>query len=123
MKTCSIMVQTLCVPCCNRCRYCLLSWDGKLPGAEYERSEAYAAAFHAWLRQNRPDLSFGFSFGYSMEHPALFRAIDFMRSIGSPGGKFLQMEPLTLCPIDIAPIDVDMLLPEEKEWLNSCPST
>lgn len=34
-------------------------------------------------------------------------------------GKFLQMESLTLCPIDIAPIDVDMLLPEEKEWLNS----
>lgn len=96
MKTCSIMVQTLCVPCCNRCRYCLLSWDGKLPGAEYERSEAYAAAFHAWLRQNRPDLSFGFSFGYSMEHPALFRAIDFMRSIGSPGGKFLQMDGMRM---------------------------
>ena len=34
-------------------------------------------------------------------------------------GKFLQMESLTLCPIDTAPIDVDMLLPEELNWLNS----
>ncbi len=33
-------------------------------------------------------------------------------------GKFLQIEPLTLCPIDTTPIDVDMLLPEEIEWLN-----
>lgn len=34
-------------------------------------------------------------------------------------GKFLQMESLTLCPIDTAPIDVDMLLLEEVEWLNA----
>ena len=34
-------------------------------------------------------------------------------------GKFLQMESLTLCPIDLAPVDVDMLLPEEKEWLDN----
>ena len=33
-------------------------------------------------------------------------------------GKFLQMEPLTLCPIDLHPVDGSMLLPEEKEWLN-----
>ena len=34
-------------------------------------------------------------------------------------GKFLQMEPLTLCPIDEAPIDVSMMLPEEIEWLDA----
>ena len=33
-------------------------------------------------------------------------------------GKFLQFESLTLCPIDKAPILIDMLLPEEIEWLN-----
>ena len=33
-------------------------------------------------------------------------------------GKFLQFEPLTLCPIDKAPIVVEMLLPEEVAWLN-----
>ena len=33
-------------------------------------------------------------------------------------GKFLQFESLTLCPIDKVPILVDMLLPEEIDWLN-----
>jgi Xaa-Pro aminopeptidase len=33
-------------------------------------------------------------------------------------GKFLQFESLTLCPIDKAPILVDILLPEEVAWLN-----
>ena len=33
-------------------------------------------------------------------------------------GKFLQFESLTLCPIDKAPILVDMLLTEEIAWLN-----
>ena len=33
-------------------------------------------------------------------------------------GDFLQMEPLTLCPIDTAPIVREMLLDEEVDWLN-----
>ena len=33
-------------------------------------------------------------------------------------GQFLQFEPLTLCPIDTTPIIVDMLTPEELDWLN-----
>ena len=34
-------------------------------------------------------------------------------------GRFLQFEPLTLCPIDKTPIIADMLLPEELSWLNA----
>lgn len=34
-------------------------------------------------------------------------------------GKFLKFETLTLCPIDTKPIKADMLLNEEKEWLNN----
>lgn len=94
MKTSSVFVQSLCVPCSNRCRHCLLSWDGKLPGAEFEQSRAYAERMHRWLKANRPELSFGFYFGYSMDHPKLTEAIDFMNSIGSPGGSFLQMDGL-----------------------------
>ena len=94
MKTTTIAVQTLCVPCHNRCRYCLLSWDGKLPGADYRRSERYARRFHQWILENRPDLSFQFYFGYSMEHPNLTDAIDFMNGIASPGGQFLQLDGL-----------------------------
>ena len=33
-------------------------------------------------------------------------------------GRFLQMEPLTLCPIDTEPIIIEMMKPEEIEWLN-----
>ena len=34
-------------------------------------------------------------------------------------GQFLQFESLTLCPIDKSPILVEMLLPEELDWLNA----
>lgn len=34
-------------------------------------------------------------------------------------GEFLQMRPLTLCPIDLAPVNIDMLTAEEKAWLNN----
>ena len=33
-------------------------------------------------------------------------------------GRFLQFEPLTLCPIDTTPIVKDLLLQEEVDWLN-----
>lgn len=92
MQTVSINVMNLCVPCENRCRYCLLSYDGRANGVEYKRSEAYAQRFYEWLRENRPDLSFLFGFGYSMEHPNLLEAIDFCRSIGSATGEFLQFD-------------------------------
>jgi Xaa-Pro aminopeptidase len=34
-------------------------------------------------------------------------------------GRFLQFEPLTLCPIDKRPILVEMLSDEELDWLNT----
>lgn len=34
-------------------------------------------------------------------------------------GKFLRLESLTLCPIDTTPIVVDMLRPDELQWLNT----
>ena len=33
-------------------------------------------------------------------------------------GRFLQFEPLTLCPIDTAPILTELLTQEETDWLN-----
>lgn len=92
MQTVSVNVMNLCVPCHSHCRYCLLSWSGCTTGVEYARSEAYARRFYDWLRIHRPELSFSFYFGYSMEHPELLRAVDFLRSIGSPGGEFLQFD-------------------------------
>ena len=34
-------------------------------------------------------------------------------------GEFLQFEPLTLCPIDTTPIRLEMMTPDEVEWLNN----
>ena len=38
-------------------------------------------------------------------------------------GRFLQFEPLTLCPIDTGPIIRDMLTAEETAWLNAYHNT
>lgn len=95
MKTRSIDICSLCVPCHNHCRYCLLSWDGKVTGTDEPSSEALAEEFREWLRKKRPDLGFLFYFGYSMEHPSLLKTIDYLRSIGSPSAKFLQMDGLS----------------------------
>jgi len=93
-KTLVLDIQTLCVHCENRCRYCLLSYDGKDIGAEYERSERYAEGFYHWLQDNRPEIRFMFSFGSSMDHPDLKRAVSFMQKTNSPGGEILQMNGL-----------------------------
>ncbi len=98
MQTRSIHVSTLCVPCENRCRYCLLSWDGKLLGADYDRCQRYAEGFYLWLKENRPEISFQFYYGYAMEHPRIGDAIDFARKIGSAGGEFLQLDGLKFRP-------------------------
>lgn len=90
VKTVSVNVMNLCVPCENRCRYCLLSYDSHTNGVDFDRSTAYAQRFFNWIQKNRPELSFLFGFGYSMEHPELKKAIEFCQSIGSATGQFLQ---------------------------------
>ena len=60
-----------------------------------------------------PGLYLAGKFGVRIENTVLIS--DYM---STEFGKFLQIEPLTLCPIDTTPIDVDMLLPEEIDWLN-----
>ena len=34
-------------------------------------------------------------------------------------GKFLRLEPLTLCPIDLTPVLWDMITPEEVDYINN----
>lgn len=63
---------------------------------------------------DEPGLYLKGKFGVRIENTLLIK--DFVKTTF---GKFLQMESLTLCPIDTAPIDVDMLLLEEVEWLNA----
>lgn len=63
---------------------------------------------------DEPGLYLTGKFGVRIENTVLIS--DYM---STEFGKFLQIEPLTLCPIDTTPIDVDMLLPEEIDWLNA----
>lgn len=63
---------------------------------------------------DEPGLYLADKFGVRIENTVLIS--DYM---STEFGKFLQIEPLTLCPIDTTPIDVDMLLPEEIDWLNA----
>lgn len=62
---------------------------------------------------DEPGLYLAGKFGVRTENTILIK--EYMQT---EFGKFLQMEPLTLCPIDTAPVDADMLLPEEIEWLD-----
>ena len=63
---------------------------------------------------DEPGLYLAGKFGVRIENTVLIS--DYM---STEFGKFLQIEPRTLCPIDTTPIDVDMLLPEEIDWLNA----
>lgn len=62
---------------------------------------------------DEPGLYLAGKFGVRIENTVLLS--DYMKT---EFGKFLQIEPLTLCPIDTAPIDLAMLMPDELAWLN-----
>lgn len=84
-------------------------------GPHQIRMEWKPAPLHAGMTvTDEPGLYLAGKFGVRTENTLLIK--DYM---STEFGKFLQMEPLTLCPIDVAPLDVDMLLPEELDWLNA----
>ncbi len=84
-------------------------------GPHQVRMEYVPAPLHAGMTvTDEPGLYLAGKFGVRIENTLLikdFKTTEF--------GKFLQMEPLTLCPIDTEPIDFSMLLPEETAWLNA----
>ncbi len=96
MQTTSVLIHSLCVPCYNRCRYCLLSWNGKVEGADWDRSVRLAERFMDELRDRRPEIRSGFSFGYSMEHPDLRGAVRTLRRLGGPTADFLQCDGMKM---------------------------
>lgn len=63
---------------------------------------------------NEPGLYLAGKFGVRTENTMLITEY-----MDTEYGRFLQLEPLTLCPIDKKPIDVEMLTGEEIEWLNT----
>lgn len=63
---------------------------------------------------DEPGLYLSGKFGVRIENTLLIK--DYQTT---EFGKFLKMESLTLCPIDLTPVDFSMLQPEEIEWLDT----
>ena len=118
MKTTSVLIQSLCVPCFNHCRYCLLSWNGTLKGAGWEQSIKTADRFLHEFREQLPDINSSFSFGYSMEHPELKEAIRTLRRLDSPSASFLQCDGMKMRSDEECDKLIDMLLNEGIQQLN-----
>ena len=63
---------------------------------------------------NEPGLYLAGKFGVRIENTMLITEY-----MNTGFGRFLQLEPLTLCPIDKKPIDINMLTDDEVAYLNS----
>ncbi len=95
MKTASFSMENLCVPCACRCGHCLLEYDGHTIGAGYERGKDLARRIAA-----ESPVEFVYYIGFCMDTPRLFDHIAFCQEIGSPGGRFLQMNGFRERPYD-----------------------
>ncbi len=62
---------------------------------------------------NEPGIYVSGHFGVRIENVLLI-----VENGETPFGKFLSFEPLTLCPIDMSPVDYDLLTDIEIGWIN-----
>lgn len=83
-------------------------------GPHQIRQEYWGAPLRAGMTvTDEPGLYLAGRFGVRIENTLIirpYRETEF--------GRFLQMVPLTLCPIDTEPIVMSEMLPEEVDWLN-----
>lgn len=116
-------LDALCRECMWRKGYNFLHGTGHGVGAYLNvhegphqiRMEWKPAPLHAGMTvTDEPGLYLAGKFGVRIENTLVIK--DYMET---EFGKFLQMESLTLCPIDLSPVIVSMLEPEEKNWLNN----
>lgn len=96
MRSTSLMIMNLCVPCPCDCRYCLLSSCRKATCVPYEQGKLYTQRFQAWAKEHRPDLPVHMCIGYCMDTPHLTDYLRFSRETGAPWASFLQLNGLKL---------------------------
>ncbi len=83
-------------------------------GPHQIRMEYYPTPLRSGMTvTDEPGIYLAGKFGVRIENVLLIRPY-----LETEFGKFLQMTPLTLCPIDTTPIDKSLLSQEEIEWLN-----
>lgn len=111
MKTTSVSIENLCVPCHCGCRHCLLSSQHCSTGVDYARSKAFADKFYSWLRKERPELGGLFYVGYCNEFSQLGEHIAFVRK-HAPWYDFLQFNGLKMRSEE----EIGLLLQQIKSW-------
>lgn len=88
-------------------------------GPHQIRMNYMPAPLHAGMTvTDEPGIYLAGEFGVRIENTLLI-----VPAGESQFGSFLKFEPLTLCPIDTAPIDFQMMSAEEIAWLNSYHAT
>jgi len=60
VRTESVMIQNLCVPCNCHCRYCLLSWNGKPAGTSWERGKEAGLRLMKEIKEEYSNLDLSF---------------------------------------------------------------
>ena len=71
--------------------------------------------FHVGMTvSNEPGIYVADKFGVRLENVLVAQPAQ-----QTPFGNFLKFETLTLCPLDLGPIIVEMLEPSERQWLNA----
>lgn len=84
-------------------------------GPHQVRMEYKPAPLHAGMTiTDEPGIYLSNRFGVRIENTLLIK--EYMET---ELGKYLQMEPLTLCPIDLTPVDFGLLTDEEKLWVDN----
>ncbi len=96
MKTTSLGIENLCVPCHSFCRYCLLSSCGKATGVDYYIGKKFAKRLYDEAKAVAPDLQVYYYIGYCMDDANLLDYIGFSQEINGPSAQFLQLNGLKL---------------------------
>lgn len=96
MKTTSLGIENLCVPCHSFCRYCLLSSSGKATGVDYHVGQKLAKRLYEEAKESCPDLHVYYYIGYCMDDPNLLDYIKFSQDTDGPSSRFMQLNGLQL---------------------------
>ncbi len=92
MKTISIAIENLTVPCSNYCRYCLLSCNNNVNTTDCYETEKFIRRIAAEIKQK--DMPFNYYIGYCMDTPYLNDYIRLCREYGFSSADFLQLNGL-----------------------------
>ena len=82
-------------------------------GPQQFRATNHVALQPGMVTTNEPGIYFEGKFGIRIENIMIIR-----KKQENEFGSFLEFETITFCPIDQHLIDLSMLIPEEKDWLN-----